>query len=161
MSQKAPAAIPQGMHTITPAMWFNGNCREAIEFYKKALNAEIVGQIAPSPDGKSIWHAMMKIGNSNFMLSDAMPGSWEKGPEKTTTMGMWLYVEDCDSVFDKAVKSGCQVVMPVADMFWGDRMGKFKDPYGHSWAVATYKWVYTPEEMKKKMDEQMAQMSQQ
>jgi len=159
MAQKAPKAVPDGMYTVTPTLIFNGNCREAIAYYQKALKAELVGDIYPTPDGKAIWHAMIKIGNSNIMLCDAMPGGWEKGPEKSTSVGIWLYLEDCDALFNNAVKAGGEVVMPPMDMFWGDRMGKFKDPYGHSWTFATTKWIYTPEESKQKQDEMMSQMS--
>jgi uncharacterized glyoxalase superfamily protein PhnB len=160
MAQKAPKPVPDGMHTVTPHLWFNGNCRDAVEFYKKALGAEVIGQIVPSPDGKGVWHAMVKIGDSTLMLADARAGSWEKGPDKNSTMSIWLYVEDCDAVFNNALKNGCQVIFPMADMFWGDRTGKLKDPYGHCWAVATFKWIYTPQEMKQKELEMMAKMPQ-
>ena len=161
MAQKAPTSIPKGMYSITPSLWFNGNCKEAIDFYKKAFKAEVQGEIAWSPDGKSVWHAMIKIGNSNIMLADAMPDSWEKGPEKSSTAGLWLYTDNCDDVFNTAVKSGSSVIMPVGDMFWGDRMGKLKDPYGHTWAIATNQWIYTPEEVNKKMEEFLAEAAKQ
>lgn len=67
--------VPAGMHTMTSQLFFNGNCKEAIEYYKKAFGAEIVGEAALSPDGQSIWHAMMKIGDYNMMVNDSMPGS--------------------------------------------------------------------------------------
>src|SRR5271154_3132691 len=122
MSKKSSSAIPEGMYSITPVMYFNGNCRQAIELYQKAFGAQNP-QIYPSPDGKSVWHASIKIGNSIVMMGDAMPGSWEKGPEKSGTMSMWLYADKCDEVFNNAVKNGCEVIMPLSDMFWGDRFG--------------------------------------
>jgi len=160
MSKKSSNAIPEGMHNITPVMHFNGNCRQAIDFYKKTFNPELQGQIYPSPDGKSVWHAMIKIGNSNIMMSDVMPGSWEKGPEKSCTMSIWFYTEKCDEIYTNAVKNGCEATMPMMDMFWGDRFGKLKDPFGHTWSVAAHQWDYTPEEMKQKEQEMMAQMQQ-
>jgi PhnB protein len=160
MATKSSNKVPAGMHTLTPQLVFNGNCKEAIEFYKKAFDAEIVGQVAPSPDGKSIWHAMMKVGNSMFMLNDAMDGMYEKGPQNTTTVGLWLYVEDCDAWFKKAVEAGAEVKMEMADMFWGDRMGKFHDPFGHSWDIASHVWDYTPEEIQQKQEEFLASQMQ-
>lgn len=158
MAQKAPSSIPEGMHSVTPSMWFNGNCRQAIEHYKKALKAELLGDIVPSPDGKAVWHAMIKIGNSTIMVADAMPDSWEKGPVGSTSVGLWVYTDNCDDLYNNAVKHGCEIVMPMADMFWGDRMGKLKDPYGHTWVIAANQWIYTPEEMQEKQNEMMANM---
>lgn len=158
MAQKAPSSVPQGMHTVTPHFWFNGNCREAINYYQKALKAELIGQIFPTPDGQGVWHAMMKIGDSTIMMADAQPGGWEKGPENNSTMSLWLYVDDCDTLFNNAVKNGWEIKMPITDAFWGDRMGQLKDPFGHCWTIATYMWIYTPEEMQQKQEEMMSQM---
>ena len=159
MAQQDPNPVPQGMSTLTPHFWFNGNCKQAIEFYKKAFKAELVGQVMPTPDGNGVWHAMLKIGNSNLMMADVQPGAWEKGPETCTTMSSWLYVENCDTFFDTAVTNGCEVTMPMMDAFWGDRFGQLKDAFGHCWTVATRKWIYTPEEMQQKQEEMMAQMA--
>ncbi len=87
------------------------------------------------------------------MMADGWPGAWERGPNKVATAGLWVYVDDCDALFKQATDAGCQVLMPLEDAFWGDRMGKVKDPYGHCWAIATHKWVFTPEEMKKRQQE--------
>ena len=88
-------------------------------------------------DGKGIMHALLRVGESPFMAADVWPG-WEKGPEQSTSVGMWVYVEDCDSLWERAMKAdGATVLMPMADMFWGDRMGKLKDPFGHAWSIAT------------------------
>jgi PhnB protein len=160
MSKKSSSVIPEGMHTVTPVMYFNGNCRQAIDLYKKVFNAQVAG-IYDAPDGKSVWHAMIKIGNANIMMSDAMPGSYEKGPDKSATASIWLYVDKCDDVFNTAVKNSFKPIMPVMDMFWGDRFGKVQDPFGHTWGIATRQWEYTPEEMKEKEKEMMAQMLQQ
>jgi len=91
----------------------------------------------------------MRIGDSNLMMADAWPNMWEQAPKSSTTASLFIYVEDCDRLFERAVKQGCQTVMPPADMFWGDRMGKIKDTFGHSWAIATNKWIMTPEEIEK------------
>ncbi len=147
MPEQAPSPVPEGMSTVTPHLWFNGNCREAIDFYATALAATWQNEPIPAPDGSGVWHVMMQIGDSNIMAADALQVTAESGPGGTTTVGFWLYVADCDAWFDRAVAAGCAVIDPVADMFWGDRVGKVQDPYGHVWAFATHKLVYSEEEM--------------
>ena len=149
MAKKAPTPVPDGMHTITPHLWFNGKGIEAVEYYKKAFGAELAGPLAKAADGKSLMHAMVKIGDSQIMMADAWAGQWEQAPDGSSTMGLWLYVDDCDALMQRAVDAGCNVICEMMDAFWGDRMGKVKDPYGHCWAIATHKWDYTPEEMAK------------
>ena len=158
MAEQSQHPVPEGMHTVTPQIWFNGNCKEAIEFYQKAFNAKIVGKAIPSPDGNAIWHVILQIGTSRVMMADAIPGGWEKAPTDCETISMWLYVEDCDSSWKQASEAGCTEMFPMDDMFWGDRLGKCKDPFGHVWAIASHKWIYTPEEMKQKQEEMMAMM---
>ncbi len=153
MPEKAPKPIPDGMHTITTHLWFNGNCKKAIDFYKKAFGAKEVVPPVETRDGKAIMHAMLKFGDSNMMMADAWPEAWEQGPRGTATAGLWVYVEDCDAVLNQATEAGCEVLMPMADAFWGDRFGKVKDPFGHCWAIATHKWVLTPEEMQERQKE--------
>ena len=129
--------VPEGMPTLTPHLHFNGKARDAVEWYQNALGAQLQTDIVPAPDGKSVMHAMLKVGNSPFMAADVWPG-WEKGPEQSTTVGMWVYVEDCDALWERAINAaGAEVLMPMSDMFWGDRMGKLKDPFGHTWSIAT------------------------
>ena len=158
MAESAPKPVPEGMNTLTTYLWFNGNCNEALEFYKKAFGAEPVGAVIPSPDGKSVLHSMLKFGNSHVMMADAWPGEWEKGPKDSSTAGLFVYVEDCDALFQQASNAGCEVKQPVADMFWGDRMGKVKDPYGHCWVLATHTYIHTPEEMQKGQEEWLASL---
>jgi len=158
MPRPAPRPVPEGMNTITTHLWFNGDCARAIDFYQKALGAEPVGPPVPTPDGKGVMHAMLRIGNSHIMMADAFPGAWEKGPRESATAGLFLYVENCDQIFDRATKAGCEAIMTVSDQFWGDRMGKIKDPFGHCWAIATHKWLMTPEEMQKGQEEWLKSM---
>lgn len=152
MPKPASSPVPPGMNTITPQLWYSGNCSQAIEFYQKAFGAELAGPAAKGPDGKSVMHAMLKIGNSHIMMADAWPNMWEKPPQDHSTAGLFVYVEDCDKLWDRALKAGCEALFPMADMFWGDRMGKLKDPYGYPWAIATHKYEMTPEEMKQGQD---------
>lgn len=160
MPEKAPRAVPEGMHTITTHLWFNGKCKEAIDFYKKVFGAELVEPPVKSPDGKSIMHAMMKFGNSYFMMADALPGRWEQGPQQNATASMWCYVDDCDDLYDRAVQAGCEIVEEMMDAFWGDRNGKVKDPFGHCWSFASQKWILTDEELQERMQDWLKSLKQ-
>ena len=148
MPQPAKQPIPEGMHSVTAHLWFNGDCADAIELYQKAFGARLDSPAVPGPDGKGIMHALLTVGDSKIMLADAWPGAWEHGPRDGATMGLFLYTEDCDAAFQQAVEAGCEVMSEPTDMFWGDRMAKVKDPFGHCWGIATHKWVYSPQEMK-------------
>jgi len=150
-------AIPKGYHTITPFMTVRDAAR-AIEFYKQAFGAKERG-VMKGPEGK-IMHAELVIGDSIIMLADEFPEFGALSPQSTggSGTGLHIYIEDVDSAFDRAVKAGATVEMPVADMFWGDRYGKLRDPFGHKWSIGTHKADLSVEEMKKGMDETMAKM---
>jgi PhnB protein len=158
MPRPAPKPIPEGMNTITTQLWFNGNCAQAVAFYEKAFGAELAAPVAHGPDGKSVAHALMKLGNSHIMMADAWPGAWETAPKGSATAGLYLYVDDCDRLFDRATKAGCETIFPIVDMFWGDRFGKVKDPYGHCWGIATHRFIMTPEELEKGQKEWLKSM---
>jgi len=147
MPEPARSPVPEGMSTVTPHLWFAGDCAKAIEFYEQALGATLDSDPIPAPDGTGVWHAMLRIGDSNVMAADTTGEKAEAGPAGRTTVGFFLYVDDCDAWYERAVAAGCEVVDPIADMFWGDRVGKVRDPFGHVWAFATHKWVYSDEEM--------------
>lgn len=144
--------IPEGMHTVTPHLVCAG-AADAIEFYKKAFGATELSRI-PGSDGK-VMHASIRIGDSVIMLNDEMPEWGTFGPKslKGSSVTIHLYVEDADSAFDKAVRAGAKVTIPVADMFWGDRYGKVEDPFGHQWSIGTHTRDVTPEEMQKAMQQ--------
>jgi len=150
-------AIPDGYHTLTPYMTVRDAIR-AIEFYKQAFGAEEKG-IAKSPDGK-VMHAELRIGDSIIMLGDEFPEFGSVSPQAIggSASGLHIYVENVDSAFDRAVKAGATVEMPVMDMFWGDRYGKLKDPFGHKWSIATHKADLSADEMKRAMEDAMAKM---
>ena len=143
--------IPEGMTAVTPHLVCAG-AGEAIDFYKKAFGAQEVARM-PGPDGK-LMHGMITINGAAVMLVDENPQWGALGPKalKGTPVTIHLYVEDADAVASKAIKAGCREVMPVQDMFWGDRYGVLEDPYGHSWSVATHMREVSPEEMKKAME---------
>jgi PhnB protein len=150
--------VPDGYHTLTPFLTVRDAAR-AIEFYKQAFGAVQRGPAAQGPDGK-IMHAELQIGDSIIMLSDEFPQMGAVSPETIggSGMGLHIYLDGVDAAFDRAVKAGAQVEMPVMDQFWGDRYGKLKDPFGHKWSIATHMKDMSADEMKKSMDDAMAQM---
>jgi PhnB protein len=150
--------IPDGYRTVTPYLVVD-NGTEAMEFYKRAFGAQEVMRMA-GPGGK-LAHAELRIGDSMIMLGDEMPGSLKSAKSLGgSPVGVFLYVENVDQAFERAVKAGAKAEMQPTDMFWGDRYGKLKDPFGHSWSMATHKEDVAPEEMQKRMKQAMAQMGQ-
>ena len=148
-------AIPHGFHSATPYLTLSDAAR-AIDFYKRAFGAQEKMRMA-GPNGK-IGHAEIKIGDSVIMLADEFAGSGSRSPQSLggTTAGIFLYVENVDQIFNQATAAGAQVESPLANMFWGDRYGKLKDPFGHSWSIATHVEDVAPAEMEKRMKEAMA-----
>ena len=157
---KATSPVPEGHHTVTPQLTLD-NAAQAIEWYKKALGAEDLGR-AVGPDGK-IMHAEIRIGNSRIMLHDAMMGG--KGPQAFggSPASLWIYVDDCDALFNRAVAAGAQVpggpMGQMSDQFWGDRCGTIVDPEGYKWTIATHKEDLTAEEMNQRQAEFMKQFA--
>jgi PhnB protein len=151
-------AIPENYHALTPSLAVE-NAAQAIEFYKRAFGAKERG-LMPGPGG-TIAHAELEIGDSVLMLSDPMPQSTVTPPTKLggTSVGIFLYVEDVDSVVQDALDAGATVKMPVADQFWGDRFGVVADPFGHTWQIATHVEDLTPEEIMERGKTAMASMS--
>jgi PhnB protein len=151
--------IPQGYHTVTPNLTIK-NCAKAIEFYVKALDAEELMRM-PSPDGKGIWHAELKVGDSIVFMNDEMPGAPIHAPDRTqpASASLWLYVEDCDAAFARATKAGAAATMQPQDMFWGDRCAGVMDPFGYTWNFATHVKDMTQEEMRKGGEEFARRMS--
>jgi PhnB protein len=153
---KARKAVPEGHHTVTPQLTLD-NAAQAIDWYKKALGAEEVAR-AVGPDGK-IMHAVVRIGDSLIMLNDEMGGAKSAKAMGGSPASFWVYVEDCDALFHRAVAAGGQVppgpMGQLADQFWGDRSGTITDPHGYQWTIATHKEDLTQQEIKQRMDEFM------
>jgi PhnB protein len=148
--------IPAGHHTITPHLIIKG-ASDAIEFYKRAFGAEELSRMPfPGPDGVKIGHAALRIGDSTIFLADEFPQQGGFGPGDHSPVTLHLYVTDANASFDRAVKAGAKVAMPLADMFWGDRYGKLVDPFGHHWSIAEHLEDLTPEEMEKRMGAAMS-----
>jgi len=150
MSNGKVGPIPEGMHSVTPHLVCAG-ASDAIAFYTRAFGAVETARL-PGPNGK-LMHAAIRIGDSTVMLVDEMPEWNSVGPRalKGTPVTIHLYVEDVDAVVARAVAAGATVIMPVADMFWGDRYGVLEDPFGHKWSVATHMRDATPTEMQEAM----------
>jgi len=151
--------VPEGYHTLTPFLTVRDAAR-AIEFYKQAFGAEERG-VAKGPDGK-VMHAELKIGDSIIMLGDEYPDFGSLSPQSIggSGMGLHIYLDGVDAAFDRAVKAGAQVEMPVMDQFWGDRYGKLTDPFGHKWSIGTHIKDMSPAEMKQGMDDAIAKAEQ-
>jgi PhnB protein len=131
--------------------------KAAVSFYQKAFGFAKRG-IMNGPDGKPI-HAELTLRGTTLMLS---PESPQRGARSAKTLGgspvsLYLLTENADKTFAKALKHGATSVMPVTDMFWGDRSGTVTDPDGNNWMIGTHREEPTPQEMKKKMKQQMGQ----
>ena len=153
--------IPAGYSSVTPSFTFK-DCKKAIEFYKKAFGAT-VKDLMPSLDGKGTMHATIQIGNSILMMGDEMPGNSKCAQSAETTgnspISLYVYVPNADAAFKQAIAAGATENMPVAEMFWGDRAGSLKDPFGYSWMLATHTQDLTPDQIKKGAEAFFAQMS--
>jgi len=154
---KAAKPVPEGFHTITPQLVLD-DAAQTIDWYKKALGAEEVRR-SVGPDGK-IMHAELTIGNSRFMVNDAMMGGKGPGVLGGSPASLWLYVDDSDTLFARAVGAGAKVEMPLADQFWGDRGGAVSDPSGYTWWIATRKEDLAPAEIQERAAEFFKQMAQ-
>jgi len=146
-------AIPEGYHTVTPYLILNA-AGEAIAFYKSALGAEEVMRME-DPGGK-VHHAEIKIGDSRIMLADEHPELQALSPKTVggSPVSIHLYVEDVDGAVERAVAAGAKLIRPVADQFYGDRVGGIEDPFGYRWFIATRKEDVSIEEIRRRAETQ-------
>lgn len=152
-------AIPAGYHTVTPYMVVS-DAHKAIEFYKKAFGAE-EKLVLLMPDGKKVMHAEIQIGDSMIMMGEECKEKGCVSPENAghVTSSLMLYFDDVDSAFEKAIKAGATVKMPLMNMFWGDRYGQITDPLGHMWSLAQHIEDVPEAEMPKRAAEAFKQMA--
>jgi len=150
--------IPDGFTTLTPSFTFKDS-KKAIEFYQKAFDAQVI-DCMPNPKGSGTMHATLKIGNAILMMGDEM------GPtcKSAETLGgspitLYVYVPNVDEAFKKAIDAGASTTMPVADMFWGDRAGTLKDPFGYTWMIGTHQKDLSESEIQEGAKQFMAKMS--
>jgi PhnB protein len=157
---KTKNPIPAGYHTVTPHLTMM-NAGKAIDWYKQALGAVEVSRFL-GPDGK-VMHAQITIGDSPIMLNDDMMGGNTTKDHNGSPVSIWLYVTDCDALYNRALKAGAKVAPggmgEMADQFWGDRCGMIIDPEGYWWTIATHKEDLSPEEMKTRSEEFMRQFA--
>jgi PhnB protein len=142
--------IPDGYHTVTPYLIIRG-AKQALEFYANAFGAEEAFRM--ENDKGKIGHAEIKIGNSMIMLADESEETHHKSPQTLggSPVTICLYVEDCDSLFNRAVQAGAKIDRPLQNMFYGDRTGGVTDPFGYSWFISTHVEDVSPEEMEARM----------
>jgi PhnB protein len=147
--------IPDDYPRVTPYLIVNG-ASAAIDFYIAVLGATERMRMA-GPDGR-VGHAELGIGDSVIMLADEYQDMDVRGPLTVggTPVTLHVYVEDVDSVFERAVQAGAKALRPIEDKFYGDRSGQFEDPFGHRWDVATHVEDVSPEEMSKRAEAAMA-----
>lgn len=154
MAKPATRPIPEGYHTITNYMVVK-DAEQAIDFYKRAFGATESYRMK-TPDGKYVMHAEVKIGDSRLMLSDErMEGQETKSAEtlRGSPIGFYVYVNDADGSFKKAIDAGAKEKHALADMFWGDRCGTLVDPFGYHWTIATHREELTPQEIEERGQE--------
>ena len=147
--------IPAGQEGFIPHLCCSP-CADAIEFYKKAFGAEEVCRI-PAPDGQRLMHAAITIDGNTIFLADDFPEYCGGAAQNPLALGgtpvtIHRYVIDCDAAVQRALDAGATALMPVSDMFWGDRYGAVTDPFGHKWSLATHQKDLTPEEIQQGME---------
>jgi PhnB protein len=144
---KPVASIPEGIQTLTPHLVVHDAPR-AIAFYERAFGAEVVDCMR-GPDGTSIWHVHLRIGNSNVFLADEGTAAGDQSPRSLggSPVSIHMYVEDARASFERAVNAGAVVRKPLEETFWGDLYGQLVDPFGFRWAIAQRVRMRTPEEL--------------
>jgi PhnB protein len=154
------ASAMRDYHTVTPNMIVRDAAR-AIDFYKKAFGATETVRM-PGRGGR-IMHAEIRIGDSIVMLADEMPEMHAKSPQALggSPVSFYVYVDDVDAAWKRAVDAGAKPVMPLSDMFWGDRTGALEDPSGHRWSLAQHMKDLTPEQIKQGQEAFLAEISKQ
>jgi len=149
-------SIPQGFHTLTPSIVCK-NASRAIEFYKEVFHAkEKERMTAP---GGLVMHAELLIGDSVLMLCDEMPGmAAAPAPgNNPPSYSLFVYLDNVDTTFQRAVQAGSKVEMPLENQFWGDRYGKVRDPFGHVWGLAQHIEDVPADELKRRSEAFAAQ----
>lgn len=152
-------AIPEGYRTVTPMFIFK-DARKAIDFYRRAFGA-VERFVMPGPGGKGVMHAEIAIGDSLMMMGEEHPQQPCRSAETTggSPVNFYLYVANVDEAIATAVAAGATLNMPVDDMFWGDRVGTVRDPFGYSWSLASRTRELTPEEIQRGAEAALAQMA--
>jgi PhnB protein len=140
--------VPGHLHTVTPRLVVSDGAA-AIDFYREAFGAEELGERFTDPDGRII-HAEIRIGDSVVMINQAEEEGAHGAVGGLVTAIMATYWEDVDSVWDRAVAAGAEVIYPLEDQFYGERGGRLRDPFGQQWMLSQRIEVVSPEEMRRR-----------
>ena len=129
--------VPAGGNSLNPYI-FVKDAREAIAWYVENLNAD-EGFLMPGPGGEGVMYAEITLGECTLMLGDANSEWGTSAPgEGHSSNHLMVYVPDVDTTMSSCLRGGARELAPVMDMFWGDRVGKIQDPFGHVWIIATH-----------------------
>ncbi len=135
-------AIPEGYHTVTPALVVEG-ANKLIDFMKQVFDAKEVVRM-DMPDG-TVGHVELMIGDSRVMIGEAS-AEWKAMPGR-----IYLYVNDVDAVYNRALQAGATSIKEPADQFYGDRTGVVQDPCGNVWTISTHKEDVSMDELRRRM----------
>jgi PhnB protein len=152
---------PADFHTITPHLVVRG-VDSAVDFYRRAFGAEELYRNL-GPDGKTVMHCELLCGDSRFFIHDEFPDHRVLSPAglglEHSPVTLHLYVDNVDELYDQAVAAGAEVVLPLADCFWGDRYAIFRDPFGHYWSMASQIEDLSPDQLQARAHEYCAENS--
>ena len=145
------SGVPDHLHVVTPSLVVTP-CADAIEFYKAAFGAEEVGARMTGPDG-TVAHAEIRIGDSVIMLGDEWPDGPTQSPSTLggSTAALFIYSDDVDALWDRAIAAGAEEVYPLEMQFYGDKGGRVRDPFGHTWGLGQHVEDVSEEEMERRM----------
>lgn len=144
--------IPDNLHSVTPSLTVTP-CDEAIEFCKNAFGAVENSERMTGPDGV-VAHAEIRIGDSVIMLGDEWPDAPTRSPKTLngSSAALFIYTDDVDALWDRAISAGCEVVYPLEMQFYGDKGGRVRDPFGHTWGLGQHIEALSEEEMAKRVE---------
>ena len=147
----AISPIPDHLHSVTPSLVCTP-CADAIDFYRRAFGAEEVGERMTGPDG-AVAHAQIRIGDSVIMLGDEWPDGPTQSPTRLggSTAALFVYSDDVETLWRRAIDAGAEEVFPLAKQFYGDLSGRVRDPFGHTWGLAQHVEDVSDEEMARRM----------
>ena len=145
------SGTPEHLQSVTPSLVCTP-CADAIDFYKRAFGAEEIEPRMTGPDGM-VGHAEIRIGDSVIMLGDEWPDGPTQAPTSLggSTAALFIYTDDVDTLWKRAIDAGAEEVYPLEMQFYGDKSGRVRDPFGHTWGLGQHVEDVSPEEMERRM----------
>lgn len=145
------SAIPEHLQSVTPSLVCTP-CADAIDFYTRAFGAEEIGPRMTGPEGL-VGHAEIRIGDSVIMLGDEWPDGPTQAPTSLggSTATLFVYTDDVDTLWKRAIEAGAEEVYPLEMQFYGDKSGRVRDPFGHTWGLGQHVEDVSAEEMERRM----------